>query len=350
MIEKIDFSEYQEYNKIFKTQIASIQEYVEINILNDNSKESYNYYLFDENENGIRRVIKRNNDACLITTFDNKNNKSYIDIICYAKDHTINKLIKIDFRSDGFNYIEKTISNSDAIIIYIKQKDKVIEMSFTPVPIQIRCPILEISKKNGHSVKYLFSKKNGHSVTYFFGHGLYEKPNSIESGKVEYILNDEDGNYSLYEAGLITKLKNFLSGNKTKTLQEVEKELKVSYPLNDKLLDILQRHMIYYRDISTPNSIRRYKTMHYVKENGLKRPDELNKVLHEINWKRISDGEMPYEELFSFKLWSNDNDVVPFGENPDDCYDGKSIDGNPNHIEGFEYCPDYDGYSDDIEL
>ena len=334
MIEKIDFSEYQKYNKIFKTQIASIQEYGEINILNDNSEESYNYYLFDENENGIRRVIKRNNDACLITTFDNKNNKSYIDIIFYAKNYTINKLIKIYFRSDDFIYIDKTISNSNAIIIYIKQKDKVLEMHFSPVPIYICCPILEISEKHGHSVRY------------FFGHGLYEKPNSIESGKVEYILNDKDGNYSLNNAGLITKLKNFLSGNKTKKLQEVEKEFKVSYPLNDTLLNILQGHMIYYYDTSASHSIKRYQTEDFGESLGLNLPDELKEVLHEIDWQRISDGEMSYEELFSSKLWYEniDDGCIPFGEDPDEIfYD------NPGYREGFQSCPDDDVYSNGIE-
>ncbi len=118
MIKEIDVEEYRQ-NDIFPAKTKKeILEYSNIGILNDgNSWELYKYFLADEN--GVRRIIKKGKDMCMITTLD-KNNQSHIDIIQYGEKDEVLALTRIDSREDGFDYRYQMESNYDAIVLYEK--------------------------------------------------------------------------------------------------------------------------------------------------------------------------------------------------------------------------------------
>ena len=276
MIKEIDVEEYRQ-NDIFPAKTKKeILEYSNIGILNDgNSWELYKYFLADEN--GVRRIIKKGKDLCMITTLD-KNNQSHIDIIQYGEKDEVLALTRIDSREAGFDYRYQMKSNYDAIVLYEKHGDSVIETRFTPSSTLLLFPIIEVSKKPHHTVSYLFEDdlKNPTEVSL------------IKYGSYINYKKDKKGLYYPQDVGFIRYLKHIIRGNKSITLQEVEKELNVTYPLTDRLLSILQEAM--------DGNL------------GLKPPEELQESLNEVSIKNYmpdTDKHTPNSILVQDRINNN---------------------------------------------
>lgn len=258
-VREINLQEYKKFD-IFPTKTKKeINDYREIDILYAKPWELYRYFIATENE--VRRIIKKRQDACMITTFD-KTGQSHIDIIYYDKNGIILELIRIDSRKDGFVYRSQKISSEDAIILYEKHGNSFIKVAFSPSDIDIKYPKIEVEEKPDHLVRYLIKGQSPIEVSLYtnYFHTVY--------------VRDKDGLYSLEDANPITKLIYFLTSSKSATLEEVEKKLKVTYPLNDRLLSILQEAMYGYDGERQQNR--------WSKKNGLNCPEELNAVLHYV--------------------------------------------------------------------
>ena len=268
LVRKIDAEAYQQYDKFPIETKKLINNKWTIDILNgDNSWDSTKYFIYEDNN--VRKIIKKSKDTIMITTFDGKN-QPHIDIIKFGENNKIEKLIKIDARKDGYDYMEQIQSLCDTITMYERHGNTTIETRFFPSSNTTGYPGIEIRENT-----YIGDKEeNKHIVNYTFGDDL-GNPTEISLmtnlSYKNYRRDKETGLYSLNE----TKPFSFLTiFGKKMSLDKLEKKLKVKYSVTDRLVPILQKA------IDDNNGLRKSPVE---PRTGLECPEELRKILYELS-------------------------------------------------------------------
>ena len=268
LVREIDSVEYKQYDKFPIETKKIINNKWNIDILNgENLRNSYKYFIYEDDD--VRKIIKKSTDnnginTIMVTTFNGKS-QPHIDIIKYGEDNKIEKSIKIDAREDGYDYMEQIQSLYDAITMYERRGNKAIETRFfaTGGSIEIKeKTIIGEKEKIKRILSYTFKNyKENPTVVSLMTDLSYTK----------YRRDDQSGLYSIEETQPFSFLRIFST---KKTLDKLEKELKVKYSVKDILVPILQKAS------DDNNGLCKCPVE---PRTGLDCPEELRDILHEAS-------------------------------------------------------------------